>query len=86
VTINKRNRLRRRIAAELAERAGREAVKLHDEDVAAMPEGRHYVRCCDRAYESAARDTYHHLTNSRVYRGRLGIGLPALQRMLSEEI
>ncbi len=88
MTITRRNRLRRRIASTLAERDGRDAELQHEADVATLPEGRHYTRCCSDAYDRAARDTYHHLTDSRVYRGRagvrLGIGLPQLQRMLGE--
>lgn len=90
MTITKRNRLIRSIASTLAERDGRDAVLRHEADVAATPEGRHYTRCCDHAHESAAHDTYGHLTDRRVYhspttgRAHLPIGLPELQHRLGD--
>lgn len=49
MSIIRRNRLRRRIAGILAERAGRDAELRHAAEVATMPEGRHYTRCCEHA-------------------------------------
>lgn len=89
MTITRRNRLIRRIAEVLAERDGHDAVFAHQADVSTEPDARHYTRCCEHAYEDAARNTYHHLTDRRVYhsprtgRAHLAIGLPELQRMLA---
>lgn len=88
MTIIRRNRLRRSIAATLAHRAGLDAEARHDAEVAAQPEGRHYTLCCVHAYEDAARTTYAWLTGP-AFRSRttgrvhLTIGVPQLQRMLA---
>lgn len=90
MTIIRRNRLIRRIAENIADQHGREALLSHYADVDDRPEGRHGMRCCESVREDAARNTYHHLTDRRVYRspstGRahLAIGLPALQRMIGD--
>lgn len=86
-TIKKRNSRIRAVAGRLAESDGREAKAAHWAEVADCPDGVHYTRCCERAYEEGARNTYAHLTRRRTYvtaggRSILAPGLPALQRML----
>lgn len=46
------------LAEDLARWAGEAAEAAHDEDVAAMTEGRHYTRCCEQAREDGARNEY----------------------------
>lgn len=94
MTIIKRNRLIRRIASALAERAGREARRDLDVIVQEERDAGVEIHRSDLAwsetYEDAARNLYAHLAGRRVYRspstGRahLPIGLPAIQRMLGE--
>lgn len=92
--IIKRNRLIRRIASALAERAGREASReltaIAQTERAAGVETHRSERAWGAAYEDAARNLYAHLAGRRVYhspstgRAHLPIGLPAIQRMLGE--
>lgn len=83
MTIRRRNRLIRVIAEQLAESAGREA-RAAQEVQCDLDDCKHRG-CGWRAYEDAARDTYHHLIDRRVYRGRLPFGLPYLQRQRAAE-
>ncbi len=89
MTINKRNRLIRRHANTIAERDGRDAVQHHLREYSSS-EIKHGHLCCEFAHETAAHDTYHHLTRRCVYvaptgRVHLAIGLPAIQRLLAEQ-
>lgn len=49
---------RERLAEDLARWAGQDAEAAHDEDVASLPEGRHYTYCCMHAREDGARNEY----------------------------
>lgn len=87
MTIIKRNNRIRAIAARLAESDGREAKAAHMAEMADCPDGVHYTRCCERAYEEGARNTYAHLAGRRTYvthdgRVFLSVGLPAIRTMI----
>lgn len=87
MTVLKRNRRIRDIAGLLSEAGGRESAAYHRAEVADCPDGIHYERCCEHAYEEGARSTFNYLTRRRIYvtaggRAILAPGLPALQRML----
>ncbi len=89
MTITRRNRLVRRIASIIAERDGLEATHQHCRDVASVNVRGHGQNCCDHAFHDAARNTYAHLADRRVYHSSSGtshlpIGLPALQQMLGK--
>lgn len=49
---------RLQLADDLARWAGEEAERAHDEDVAAIPDGRHYTYCCMSAREDGARNEF----------------------------